>query len=471
MYIQNYYTAKLSYNYASDLRHKLYSLILAQSFDSNNLDNSSELITNLTDDTEKIKEIIFSIVSELLPSSIMVICTLFYAFWINFNLSLLILVLVPLISLIINFFTQLIKEKSELTQDSISNIFSVINQNFSNFLIIKTKGWENKKLTEYIDFENKYKNNGLKVINYISMQPSIINMVQVTGICIIASYGAYQVFSDKISMSELLSFGTALSLTIEPSIFITKSLGIIEKSKVSYKNINHKINLLEKEQEIYGENQLINNLTIEFKDICFNYEKNNFKLNHLNLKINQGEIVAIKGDNGSGKSTVIKLILRHLDNYSGLLKIGNNDIKSYTKKSLRENISASFHDPLLFNTSIKENIIFGYENTDNLNQTLDKIIQITKIDEFLNDLENGLNYIVSDKGNNLSTGQKQRISIARAIIKQPNILILDEATSALDLESEKFIYQEIRKFLTNSTIIIINHRKESIEFVDTEIFL
>lgn len=465
MYIQSYFTAKLSFNYVSELRHKIYNLILSQAYQSDNLQSTSDLIINLTDDTEKIKEMIFSIVSELIPGSIMIICTLLYAFWINFYLSILILILVPVISLIINFFTKLIKERSQITQNSISDVYSVINQNFSNFLIIKTKGLEKEKLKEYIQLETEYKNNGLKVINYISMQPSLINIIQVTGICIIACFGSYQVFTDKSSMAELLSFGTSLSLTIEPAIFITKSLGIIEKSKVSYKNIKSTMNILSETGEKYGVKYFTDHFSIVLKNVSFKYSQSDFKINNLNLTINQGETIAFTGINGSGKSTLIKILLRHIDNYQGIVEIGNINIKDYSKQELRNNISASFHDPLLFNTSIKENIIWGYSNKNNLNDILNKVCQITMLSDFLNTFEESIDYIVGEGGNKLSTGQKQKVSIARAIINQPKILVLDEATSAIDLKSEEFIYKEIRNFLPDSIIIIINHRKESINFI------
>lgn len=469
MYIQSYFTAKLSFNYVSELRNKLYKLILEQSYSDNKNKDSSSLIINLTDDTEKIKEMIFSVVSELMPGAIMVICTLLYAFWINFYLSLLILVLVPLISFIINFFTQIIKVKSEQTQLSIAEVYAILNENFFNFMMIKVKNLENFKLNEYKYLEKKYKDNGLSVINYISLQPSVINIIQVTGICIIASFGAYQVFTDKITMAQLLSFGTALSLTIEPAIFITKSLGIVEKSKISLNNIKSTFKELENTRQKYGD-KLIEDYSIDFENISFKYNQNNFEINNLNLKIKKGEVIAITGNNGSGKSTVTKILLRLIDDYNEKVKIGNNDLKEHSKSELRKNISASFHEPFLFNCSIKENILMGLNQYSNNSELLENVCQISKINEFIDSLDQGLNYIVGEKGDNLSSGQKQRISIARAIINHPRILILDEATSALDLESEKYIYQQIKIFLPESTIIIINHRKESIDFVDRKIF-
>lgn len=470
IYLQSYFTAQLSFNYISELRYKLYRLIFSQSYESEILNNNGLLITNLTDDTEKIKEMIFSIVTELIPGIITVSFTLIYSIYINWRLAIFIFILVPLISLIINLFSNLIKEKSEKTQDSLSHIYSLINENFHNLLLIKTKGYENYKLNQYAQYQEKYKNSGIKVINYISLQPSIINIIQVTGICIIACFGAYQVFEGQIELAGLLSFATALSLTIEPAIFITKSLGMIEKAKVSVKNIKTNLSILQSNQQIYGNEKLKNNFNISFQHINFKYsgQESNFGIKDFNLEIKTGDTVAFIGDNGSGKSTVVKMLLRLNDSYEGLIKIGENNLKDYLQDELRKSISASFHDPFIFNTSIRNNILMSLKNIDN--ELLEKVCHITKTDEFSNTLKDGLDYITGEKGENLSTGQRQKISIARAVINQPKILILDEATSAIDLESEKFIYSELRKFLPDSIFIIINHRTESLDFVDKKIY-
>lgn len=413
---------------------------------------------------------IFSIITELIPSTITIVFTLIYSIYLNWRLATLIFVLIPLISFIINIFSKTIKNKSELTQFSLSDIYSFINENFFNFLIIKSNGYEKYKLDQYVNLQQKYQNNGIKVVNYISLQPSIVNIVQVTGISIIACFGAYQVFNDNMKLSDLIAFATTLSLTIEPAIFITKSLGIIEKSKVSVSNIKKTMNSLKENKQNYGNKEFNDKFNIKFENINFIYSNNesNFSINNFNLEIKDGEILGIWGENGSGKSTIVKMLIRLIDNYQGLIKIGDIDIKKYSKSEINKIINISFHEPFLFNTSIRNNIIMNDLIDDKLIQD---VCKITGINDFINTLKNGLDFYVGEKGDNLSSGQKQRISLARAIIKKPKILILDEATSNIDIESEKNIYKSIKEFLPNSTIIIINHRFDSIDFVDRTINL
>jgi ABC-type bacteriocin/lantibiotic exporter with double-glycine peptidase domain len=413
---------------------------------------------------------IFSIITELIPSTITIVFTLIYSIYLNWRLATLIFVLIPLISFIINIFSKTIKNKSELTQFSLSDIYSFINENFFNFLIIKSNGYEKYKLDQYVNLQQKYQNNGIKVVNYISLQPSIVNIVQVTGISIIACFGAYQVFNDNMKLSDLIAFATTLSLTIEPAIFITKSLGIIEKSKVSVSNIKKTMSSLKKNKQTYGNKEFNDKFNIKFENITFIYSNNesNFSINNFNLEIKDGEILGIWGENGSGKSTIVKMLIRLIDNYQGLIKIGDIDIKKYSKSEINKIINISFHEPFLFNTSIRNNIIMNDLIDDKLIQD---VCKITGINDFINTLKNGLDFYVGEKGDNLSSGQKQRISLARAIIKKPKILILDEATSNIDIESEKNIYKSIKEFLPNSTIIIINHRFDSIDFVDRTINL
>lgn len=405
----------------------------------------------------------FSIITELIPSAITILFTLIYSFYLNWNLALLIFILIPIISFIISIFGKLIKNKSELTQSTLSNKYSFLSESFSNFPIIKSNGYEEYKLYEYTQLQKQYQDNGIKVINFISLQPSIVNIVQVTGICIIACFGAYQVFNNTMKLSDLIAFATTLSLSIEPAIFITKSLGVIEKSKVSVTNINKVIKNLSHSKQLFGNKTYNGNFDINFSNLNFKYLDSNFEINNFSLFIKEGETISIRGENGAGKSTLIKILLRLIDDYQGKVTIGKINLKDYSKKDLNKLISVSFHEPFLFNTSIKNNIFMNafYEQ-----DILNKVCEITGINDFLNILEDGLDFKINEKAQNLSSGQKQKISIARAIIRKPKILILDEATSNIDLESEKKIYRSIKDFLPTSTIIIINHRIDSISFVD-----
>ncbi len=446
------------------MRQDTYSLILNSQPQTFYSKKSGEFINAIVDDINKIREMLFSLLTELFPSLLTLIFTLTYIFYLNWYLSIFVLLLIPIIGLIISFFSKKIKEKTENIQNKVIENYSNIYENFINYNAIKVFALEDKKEKEYFNLETHNNKDSLSIISLISLQPSVIGVVQVTGICIIACFGAYQLFNKALTLAELLSFGTALSLTIEPVIFITKSISIITKSKVSIDNINNMtVFLLNNKDKNVRVINYIDNYQIIFDKVNFYYpDKLEKTLNNINITIQEGQSIAFVGDNGSGKSTIIKLILQFYQGYEGQIRLGKYNINEYNLDVFRQNIKACFHEPFIFTGTIKENILLNNSNYDQL----EEVCKITKVDELINNLDNKINYKINHAGNNLSSGQKQRIAIARAIITKPKILILDEATSALDLESEKYIYHEIRKYLPKSTILIVNHRIDSIKFVD-----
>jgi len=468
-YFQNYLTAYVSINSTSKLRKDIYHDILNTSMEILNDKKTGEFITIVIDDINKIRELIFSFISEFLPSCIMIFFTITYIFYLNWKLSLFVLILVPLIGALIAYFSKLIKEKAELIQKKVSDTYSALYENFVNYLVIRIFGIEKIKSSEFSNIENYNSKERLASIKLISLQPSVINLVQVTGICIIACFGGYEIMNNNLTLANLLAFGTALSLTIDPVIYLTKSIGVINTSKVSLKRCFDLKDILDKNQLAEYKNNLLKNIsdyTLKFDELNFSYSNkgNNFSLNNINFEVKQGELVSINGKNGSGKSTILRLFLRLYKNYSGKIQLGNHDINQYDYKVFRDDIKACFSEAFLFNESIKENIVLYSENISN--DDFIKVCDLTGVNSFVNDLENTFEFNVGELGNKLSSGQKQRIALARAIITKPKILILDEATSALDKETEKIIYQSIREFLPKTTIIIINHRQTSLSISD-----
>ena len=200
---------------------------------------------------------------------------------------------------------------------------------------------------------------------------------------------------------------------------------------------------------------------IEFKNVSFKYE-NATVLNNISLKVNKGEMVAIVGSSGSGKSTLVNLIPRFFDKISGKILIDDIDINDLSRLKIRSLIGIVSQDSILFNTSIKENILLG-DSKGNIDEKLSESLSIANADEFINELDDQVNYNVGDNGSNLSGGQKQRVAIARAVYSNSPILILDEATSSLDSKSEKLVQDAIDKLMINKTSIVIAHRLSTIQ--------
>jgi len=461
-YYHNYITGFVSTNISNDVRKELYKILINKDIITLEKKSYGDNIKSLTDDINKLNESIFSFISEFIPSLIMMFFTLLYIFYTNWKLAFTVIFLIPSVGFIINFFTRLIKEKSENIQKKISDTYSKINEDISNILIIKLFNIEDKKITEFDFIQAENNKEQIELIKIMASQPSITGTVQTIVICLIVAYARFEMLANNIPLSELLAFATAMTLTIEPVIFITKSTGIITKNYPIIKNIDIflKNNLIKEEKAFYEKEKKLEsfeNFDMKINNLNFSYnEKNNIFSKDLDLDLKTGEILFISSENGKGKTTLTKIIMSIYENFLGILEIGNKSIKDYKREIYLKNIKAVFNDPFLFNRSIKENIFLGY---DYLQEDLEKVCSLCLINDFLDSYNEKYDFIIGYNGNNLSSGQKQRIAIARAIISKPKILILDEATSSIDIESEKVIYHNIREFLPDSTLIIINHRK------------
>ena len=223
-------------------------------------------------------------------------------------------------------------------------------------------------------------------------------------------------------------------------------------------------------EEKYGSSHL-NNISgiVEFDDVNFEYEYSKFSLKNISFKILPNRKTALVGKSGSGKSTIMKLMLHYYDNYNGNIKIDNIDIKKLDKSSLINNISVVYQDPFIFNLSIKDNILLS--NKDASEEEFKNACKKAKLDEFVLKMPNGYDTIINDKSTNLSGGQKQRIAIARAIIKNAKIILFDEPTSALDKENTKYIKELIDELAKEKTVIVISHDMKLIKDFDDIIYI
>lgn len=234
------------------------------------------------------------------------------------------------------------------------------------------------------------------------------------------------------------------------------------------KNIEKNMKILsdnEIKEEIFGQTHLnsINGI-VEFDNVNFEYENSKFSLKNISFKILPNRKTALVGKSGSGKSTIMKLMLHYYDNYSGDIKIDGTDLKSIDKSSLINNISVVYQDPFIFNLSIKDNILLS--NEEATKEEFENACRRAKLDEFVLKMPNGYDTIINDKSTNLSGGQKQRIVIARAILKNAKIILFDEPTSALDKENTEYIKELINELAVDKTIIVVSHDMELIKNFD-----
>jgi len=455
-FFQNFITSNLAIKITNDIKLELYRLIIFSNYEKIKNQKIGNIINTINNDIIKIRELIISFLIELIPSLLMILCTLVYIFYLNWKLSILIFILISSISIFINYFSSKIKFFSKKSQEINSEIINHINEDLINFYILKNLGIEELRFNSIKEKQKLYNSNLLNTFKNIYLQPSVIGVLQVTGIVVIAIFSMYQMIIGNISIEELISFGTAITLTIEPAIFITNSIGKISKYTVSFERVFKLLQFYKVTKKDIECN--VNKYNISIKSLSYTMDNKNI-IKNINIEIKEGQSIIISGNNGVGKSTLISIIGGIYKNYQGSVKIGNHEINNISNEFLIKNVRISCHEPFIFSGTIKDNILLG--NNKLLENDLNEICNILEIKDYTKN--------VGTLGNALSSGQKQRISIARAIASKPLILILDEALSAIDKESEIKIYNKLRKYLKNSTFIIISHRKINLDFIDFEL--
>ncbi|MCQ2571613.1 MAG: ABC transporter ATP-binding protein/permease [Alphaproteobacteria bacterium] len=302
---------------------------------------------------------------------------------------------------------------------------------------------------------------GMKLFKRTRWLTPVMHIVLSIGIALALWFGSHLILTGRLTPGGFVSFLTSLILLYTP---IKTIGGNYNSVLVSFWAIEQVFEVLDAEPKIQDSKDAIEMpdkiKKIEFKDVSFEYIKDVPVLKHINLTIKKGETIAIVGNSGGGKTTVVSLLPRFYDATSGAIKIDGTDIRDFTLKSLRQNIGVVFQDNFLFGGTIRENIMLGNENATE--EELNRAIKLAYLDEFLKTLQNGLDTQIGERGILLSGGQKQRVAIARAFLKNAPILVLDEATSALDNKSEAVVQKAIENLMHDKTVFVIAHRLSTV---------
>ena len=461
------YIAKLlMINVAEEVKKKLQldmlrSLINA---DTQEIDkkHSGKFISNLTYDVTHITNLLSSAVLNLFKDSLTLIGLLTVMFLQNWRLSLVALIMIPLAGFSAKTLGKRMGKVATEAQEKSGFLTSYLVELFKNHKLAKIFQKENFEINRADQYLNELKNKNIKISDvYIRMSPV---MEILTGIMIafLIFYSGKLISNNQIDINNFFSFLAAMMLAYQPvrslsSLNIVVNEGISAAERIlpiiDKKNkINEKIN---------SKNLIIKKADIEFVNIKFAYEPGDGDvLNSVNLKFIGGKMTSLVGNSGAGKSTILNLIPRFYDAHSGDILIDNQSIYETTIKSLRQTISLVSQETTLFDDTIKNNIL--YANQDATDEELYKVAKLSYCEEFINNLPYKYETLIGENGIRLSGGEKQRISIARAMIKKSSIILLDEATSSLDSETE-FKIQEALKILTkNKTTIVIAHRLSTI---------
>ena len=357
-----------------------------------------------------------------------------------------------------------IKSVSNATMVVGGNMTTNVNETFAGNKIVTAYNLQESQNEKFDNQVNKQFNLTMSLVKRVGWMSPIMYFICSIGIAIVMNYGNSLILSGEMTAGSFASFVTALLLLYKP----TKTLGVtltnLQTTFVAMARVFELFDLLPEIKNVEAPKKLEQIGRIEFENVVFEYEKDVPVLKNLSLSVKQKETIALVGNSGGGKSTVVNLLPRFYDIVSGSIKINGIDIREYDLVDLRNNISFVFQDNYLFSGTIKENILMG--KPDATDAEIASAIKLAHLDEFLGTLSDGIDTYVGERGASLSGGQRQRVAIARAIIKNAPIVILDEATSALDNESEAIVQQALDNLMENRTVFVIAHRLSTIHNAD-----
>ncbi len=342
-----------------------------------------------------------------------------------------------------------------------SKLTTKYNETYSGNRTIISYNLEKYQEQRYLDVLHKNFNLQMKVFQRTRWLTPVMHIILSVGIALALWFGSHLILTKQLTPGGFVSFLTALIMLYQPM----KSIGSTYGSVImSFWAIETCFDIMDMEPKIVDRPGAIEmpktHAQIKFEDVSFNYIPDVPVLKHINLTVNKGETVAIVGNSGGGKTTLVNLLPRFYDVNSGALTVDGVDIRNFTLKSLRQNIAVVFQDNFLFEGTIRENIMLGDENATE--EQLQKAIKLAYLDEFVATLQHGIDTQIGERGILLSGGQKQRVAIARAFLKNAPILVLDEATSALDNKSEAVVQKAIENLMHDKTVFVIAHRLSTI---------
>ncbi|MCM8804373.1 MAG: ABC transporter ATP-binding protein/permease [Candidatus Omnitrophica bacterium] len=465
-YLNNYFFKLFSTRILTELREKIYTKFLNLSLDFFTKKQTGELTTRVIYDVGILSNALESFFPNFVFPIFLVISYLFIIFIIDWKLSLISIFIYPVILMPVFNLTKKLRKLGRAIQETYGRIANVINESIFGQKIIKAYNQEENFINKF----RKDNENIFKII--ISMNKRILLIspfIEFSGV--VASsyliyYGGRKVIEGTITPGFLFLFFFSLFSIINPLKGLINTYAHLKHSSSALPRI---FSILDYKGKIEnGDGKIFEGLKekIEFKNVCFAYEQA-FILKNINFVINKGEKIGIVGKTGSGKSTLVALLLRFYDTTSGEILIDGENIKNFKQNSLRKHIGYVPQEPIIFYGSIKDNITFGDYNEKRFKE----VIEDVGIKDFIDSFPEKENTIIGERGENLSGGQKQLISIARAIYKEPEILIFDEATGSLDSESEKIIQSAIEKIMGKRTVFIIAHRLSTIKSVTKIIVL
>ena len=450
-----------------DIRNDIYRKIVRLPLSFFSEERKGDIMTRITADVNEVDSSITSSLDMVIKNPIFIIVFVGALIVISWQLTLFTLLVVPLMAFGIGRIGKKLKSKSLTMQAKLSDSVSQIEETLGGLRIIKAFIAEGKMVNRFERVTNEYRDIANRVAIRQSAAHPVSEFLGTVMIVLVLWFGGYLIFngSSPIDANKFIYYLIILYTTLQPIKELSKAGYAIQKGLASMERINKILdaeNNIREAENAHSIEEFEHDIVL--KDVCFSYNETREILHDINLTVKKGQTLALVGQSGSGKSTMVDLIPRYHDVSSGSITIDGTDIRQLAIQSLRGLIGNVNQEAILFNDTIRNNIAFGKENATQ--EEIEQAARIANAHDFIMEMEEGYDTMVGDRGCRLSGGQRQRISIARAILKNPPILILDEATSALDTESERLVQDALERLMSTRTTIAIAHRLSTIKHAD-----
>ena len=454
-----------------DLKKNIYEKIVVLPLEYFSKNKKGDLISRMSSDVNEVQNSFLSIIEIFIRDPLTIIFTLGAMFIISYKLTVFVIIFIPFSGFIISFIGKTLKKKSLLVQKEQAELTSITEETINGIKIIKSFLAEKFFISKFEVTNSRFLNFSNKLINRQNIAAPLSEFLGILVIGVLLWYGGKLVLIEmELKPAAFITYMGLAYGVLTPAKSISKAFYSLKKGNAAAERV---FDIIDMHSEYFNDskNNKLNffRKEIEFDNVSFKYDKSKV-LENISFKVKKGQMVAIVGASGSGKSTLVNLIPRFYENIIGKIIIDGFDVKDLPRSDLRSIIAVVSQESILFNSSIKENILLG-DNSEDADERLKKSISIANAQEFIDEFEEKLNYNVGDNGSNLSGGQKQRIAIARAVYSNCPILILDEATSSLDSKSEKLVQNAIDKLMVDKTSIVIAHRLSTIQNADKIIVL
>lgn len=476
LFFQTYFMNKLGQSVLKDVRFSIYKKLLSLSNDFYSKMQTGELVSRITFDvgtivnsiTEGLTDLLLQPIQLLMYLAILIGIKIYFS--ISWTLTLVTILVFPLIAYPIIKIGKKLRKISTATQESMSDINSLLFETIYGIGIIKSFSAEKYQTNKFYAYNHRYFKMLMKSVKRLALISPIGEFVGVVCMAIVLWLGGKEVVEGRLSAGAFIAFLAALLSLIKPFKRLSRLYGINQQALAAIVRV---FNIMDREPSVKdtpGSIALVNfKDSIEFKNVDFSYEQNSLVLKDISIILPKGKILAIVGLSGAGKSTLVSLLPRFYDPAKGSVLIDGSSIREFTVSSLREQIGIVSQETILFNDSIRNNIAFGMPGADI--ESVIKSAKAANAHNFIIKMPEGYDTFIGDRGIRLSGGEKQRIAIARALFKDPPILILDEATSQLDSESEKLVQEAIDRLMAQRTVFVIAHRLSTVENADKIIVL